>query len=96
MKNKNPETGGPFSFALILDSGFSPANHRVHFHVVRLGERVGDDLKRETNADFESIGTGLGKQAVIESATTTEAVSVVIEGKAGADEGVDFVERDFH
>jgi hypothetical protein len=70
-------------------------NHDVHDHIVRLGEGVGDDLKWETDADFEGVGSGLGEQAVVESAAAAEAVAASVEGEAGADKGVDLMERGF-
>jgi hypothetical protein len=70
-------------------------NHLVHDHVVRFREGVGDDLEWETDADFESVGAGLGEQAVVKPAATAEAVAAAVEGEAGADESVDFVERHF-
>jgi hypothetical protein len=67
----------------------------IHDHIVWLGKRVGDDLKWETNADFEGVRAGLGEKAVVKSPTTTQPVASAIESEARADEGVDFAERDF-
>lgn len=61
---------------------------------MRLGESVRDDLKWETDADFERIGAGLGEQTVIKPATTTEATAIPRKGKARTDEGINFPEWD--
>lgn len=68
----------------------SAGDDDVHRDVVRLGMRVWHELVGETNADFQSIGLGLGKQAIVEPAPTTEAAALGIEGEAWAEKGVDF------
>lgn len=59
------------------------------------GECVRDELKIEANADLERAGAGLGEEPVIESTTAAEASAACVEGEAGTDEGVDFLEGDF-
>lgn len=54
------------------------------------GEGGGDELLGETDTGFEGVGAGGFEDAVVESATATEAATGLIEGEAGAEEGVDF------
>ncbi len=49
----------------------------------------------KADADFQRAGAGAGEDAVVESAAAAEAPAAGIKGKTGADEGIDFVKRDF-
>ena len=69
--------------------------HRIHRDVVGLGKGVGNDLKFETDTDFEGVRAGLGEQAVVETAAAPEAAAVEVEGEAGAEKGIDFLNGDF-
>ena len=61
---------------------------------MRLGKRVRDPLKGKADADLERIGAGLGEEAVVEAAAAAEAAAAGVEGEAGAEEGIDFLNRD--
>ena len=67
--------------------------HRIHRDVVGLREGVGDDLGIEADAGLEGVRAGLGEHPVIETAAAPEATAVEIEGEAGAEKGIDFVDR---
>ena len=68
--------------------------HRVHRDVVGLREGVGDDLGIEADAGLEGVRAGLGEHPVIETAAAPEATAVEIEGEAGAEKGIDFLDWD--
>lgn len=68
----------------------SAGNDKIHRDVVRLGMRVRHELVGETNADFQSSGPSLGKQAIVKSPPATEAAALGIEGEAWAEKCVDF------
>ena len=67
--------------------------HRIHLDVVGLRKGVGNDLEIEADTDFDGFRVGLGEQAVVETAAAAEAATVEVEGEAGAEEGIDFVDR---
>ena len=67
--------------------------HRIHRDVVGLREGVGNDLEIEADTDFDGFRAGLGEQAVVETAAAAEATTGPVEGEAGAEEGIDFVDR---
>lgn len=68
----------------------SAGNDEVHRDVVRLGMRVRHELVGETNADFQSIGPRIGKQAIVKPSPAPEASAKGIEGETGTEKGVDF------
>lgn len=70
-------------------------NDLVHTDVMCLGKCIRNKLFGKTNADLERVGAGLGEDAVVEAATAAETAAIFVEGEAGADEGVDFLKRDF-
>jgi hypothetical protein len=65
----------------------------IHDDVVGFGEGVFDDLKIETNAELDGSRVGLGECAVVVAAAAAEAMAGGGEGETGADEGVDFWDR---
>ena len=69
--------------------------HRIHRDVVGLREGVGNDLEIEADTDFDGFRAGLGEQAVVETAAAPEAAAVEVEGEAGAEKGIDFLDWDF-
>ena len=52
-------------------------------------------METVADADLKRIGAGLGEQAVVESAAAAKASAVFVEGEAGADKGIDLMDRDF-
>ncbi len=59
------------------------------------GEGVGDDLGGMADAELDGVRAGGGEKAVVKSPAAADAASAGIEGKAGAEEDVDFGNRDF-
>jgi hypothetical protein len=85
----------PISSLSTINHGLSTPSpqHLIHRDIMRLRKRVRDHLKGKADADFKGIGAGLGEEAVVESAAATEAAAAGVEGEAGAEEGVDFLNR---
>lgn len=73
----------------------SAADDGVHGDIVRLWECVRDLLEGKTNTDFMGIGLGVREDAIIETFATAEAPACGIEREAGAEESIDFGDRDF-
>lgn len=60
-----------------------------------LAEGVRNPLAGKANPDFERVRAGLGEDAIVKTAPAPEAAAAGIEGESGADEGVDFPQRNF-
>ena len=69
--------------------------HRIHRDVVGLREGVGNHLEIEADAGLEGVRAGLGEHPVIETAAAPEATTGPVEGEAGAEKGIDFLDGDF-
>ena len=61
---------------------------------MRLRKGVGDDLGIEADAGLEGVRAGLGEHPVIETAAAAEAAAGPVEGEAGAEKGIDFLDGD--
>ena len=65
-----------------------------HGDVVGFGGEGGEDLGGVADADFQGFWVGLGEGAVVVAFSSAEAGSVFGKAEAGAEEDVDFGERD--
>ncbi len=65
--------------------------HRIHVDVVWFGKGIRNHLGGKADADFKGIRPGIREDAIIKTFSAAEASAFLIKGKAGADEGVDFI-----